>query len=106
MSLKIPKLVALLSVNFEAWIVGSAADPNNKEPRDWDVIVEFSQWEKAASLIPLDAKPNSFRGWKCFEEGVEIDVWPGEIGFVMRSSKSKYAWHYLTDTRWVKMDKI
>lgn len=58
----IPKLVLDLVYAHSAWIVGSAANPDNKEPRDYDIIVPFSEWNKACMLIPMDAKVNHFGG--------------------------------------------
>lgn len=63
-------------------------------------MVPFSQWNAASQLIPKTAKPNTFGGWKIVdEEGVEIDVWPGELGVLMQNAKAKYAWHIRTGTR-------
>jgi hypothetical protein len=102
MSHKLPKLVCSLTHNFDAWIVGSAADIKNSSPRDYDVIVPFSQWGPASQMIPPDAKPNTFGGWKCMSEGVEVDVWPGELGWLMAKPKSKYVWHPATNTRYAR----
>jgi len=100
MSTPYPKLVAALSHMHDAWVVGSAADPNNKVPRDWDVMVPFSQWNAAAQLIPSDASVNTFGGWKVkTANGDEIDVWPGELGTLMQNARAKYAWHIRTNTR-------
>lgn len=99
----IPKLVLDLTEACEAWIVGSAADPTNKNPRDWDVCVPFSQWDRAALFIPPDAKPNSFGGWKCVSEGKEVDVWPGELGRLMASYVTKWVYHPKTNTRFKRV---
>lgn len=93
MSRTMPKIVCALTHNHDAWVVGSAADPQNANPRDYDVQVPFSEWGKAAHLIPADAKPNAFGGWKCVSDGVEVDVWPGELGWIMRQNRSRWAWH-------------
>lgn len=100
MSSTLPKLVLSLTHNFDAWIVGSAADPANTSPRDYDVLVPFSQWGPASQLIPRDAVPNSFGGWKCQSDGKEVDVWPGELGWLMTKPKAKYVWHPASDTRY------
>ena len=93
MSTTLPKLVIALTHNCDAWIVGSSADPSVESPRDWDVIVPFNCWGLAAHLIPRDAKCNTFGGWKCDSDGVEVDVWPGDLGWLMQHPKAKYAWH-------------
>jgi len=93
MSSSLPKIVIALTHNHDAWIVGSAADPDNKTPRDYDVQVPFSEWGKAAHLIPAHSRVNTFGGWKCTSEGVEIDVWPGELGWLLQRPKCNWAWH-------------
>lgn len=98
----IPKLVAKLSHYHEAWVVGSAADPNNKKPRDWDVLVPFSKWQDASGLIPENAKVNSFGGFKCVEDDVEIDVWCGELSWIIQIPKCKYIWNPKTGVRFTK----
>ena len=67
---KYPALVSKLTTLFDGWIVGSAANPENVHPRDYDVLIPFSQWQLASALIPTDATPNTFGGWKCISEGV------------------------------------
>lgn len=88
-----PKLVLSLAHAHDAWLVGSAADPENLLPRDYDMVVPYSEWQKACMLIPKDAKPNTFGGWKCTCNGVEVDVWPGELGWIMQRPRTKYALH-------------
>ena len=80
-----PALVAQLTHVHNAWIVGSAAKEGAdlKIVRDWDVLVPFSNWQAAAALLPKDAAPNTFGGWKCVSEGVVVDVWPDDLGRIM-----------------------
>lgn len=87
-----PPLVAKLCEHYEAWIVGSGADTLCTNPRDWDVMVPLSMWGECAALIPADAVPNTFGGWKCQSNGIEVDVWPGELSRVMGHHRSKFAW--------------
>lgn len=92
----LPKLVLALTHNHDAWIVGSAADPHEIEPRDYDVLVPFYEWGPASALIPGDARVNSFGGWKCVSDGVEVDVWPGDpgdLGWLMQRVRAQWAWH-------------
>lgn len=103
MSSTLPKLVIALCNNHDAWIVGSSARPDAVHPvRDYDVQVTFSEWGKAAHLIPRDAVPNSFGGWKCKSDGIEVDVWPGELGWLMQNSRAVWAWHPSSDVRLTK----
>jgi hypothetical protein len=88
-------------------------------PRDYDVVVPFYNWGPAAALIPEDARPNTFGGWKCvvrfgYKEGVsrklkqavnwaEIDVWPGDIGWLFQRPMCNWAWHPASGTRLCKI---
>ena len=99
MSVTTPVIVAALCTNFESWVVGSSANPDNVSPRDWDILVPLSQWNRACHLIPKDARPNSFGGWKFTENGVEVDVWPGELSFVANQGKFKWAWNTASNRR-------
>ncbi len=103
MSITVPELVAKLTCSFDAWIVGSAADPENKDPRDYDVLVPFREWQKASQLIPKDAKRNSLGGFKCISDNKEVDVWPGDLDFVLKSSKLKWAYHPFSGIRITKV---
>lgn len=101
MSHIIPELVCKLAYGHEAWVVGSAARPdiNYLEVRDYDVIVSHVRWRTASMLIPIDATPNTFGGWKCLSEGVEVDVWPGDLSWLMVNNKAQWAWHPRSDRR-------
>jgi hypothetical protein len=89
----LPPTVSKLTHGFDAWVVGSAADPNNDNPNDFDVQVPYSTWGQACFLIPKDAKVNSFCGFKFEEDGVTIDVWPGELGWIVQRPACKWVWH-------------
>lgn len=106
MASKYPKLVLALSHSHDGWIVGTGADPSVDNPRDYDIIIPYSEWQKASSLIPLDAKPNHFGGWKCMSEGVEVDVWPGDIGWIMQRPGCLYVFQIATGIRWKKEDLL
>ena len=99
MSSTLPKLVIALTHNHDAWIVGSAADPDNLSPRDYDVIVPHYEWGKAAHLVPKTAQVNSFGGWKVCDGGVSIDIWPGDLGWLLQRPKCRFAWHPASGTR-------
>ena len=103
MSHQNPPLVEKLCHFHEAWIVGSAADPTNTDPRDYDVLVPLSKWQDAAGLIPSNATINTFGGFKCIEEGIEIDVWPGELSWLMSRPKTQWIWSPKTGARWKRI---
>ena len=96
-----PALVYKLAYAHEAWIVGSSAEPNCDllTVRDFDLLVPFSHWQQAAMLIGREAKPNTFGGWKCKCEGREVDVWPGDLAWLMTNKRARWAWHPRTNTR-------
>lgn len=97
----LPALVAQLVTVHDAWIIGSAALPgvNLLEVRDFDVLVPWHVWPFAAVLIPADAKPNTFGGWKAISEGKTVDVWPGDLTWVAQSQMFRAAWHPKTGVR-------
>lgn len=102
----LPALVCKLTHGYEAWVVGSAAVPGQKldELRDYDVLVPLIHWQAAAMLIPTDAVPNTFGGWKCQSEDREVDVWPGDLAWLLTNSAARWAWHPRTGVRVEKHD--
>lgn len=54
-------------------------------------------------LIPSDAIPNTFGGWKCQSEGREVDVWPGDLSSLFTNHLCRDAWHPKTNTRVTKL---
>lgn len=98
----LPPIVNKLCYLHDAWIVSKPVD--GEEPRDWDVIVAFSNWKDAAALIPAAAKPNAFGGWKFTDEGKVVDVWPGEMAWLMTNAAWMGAWHPKTNTRVIPLD--
>lgn len=101
----LPILVGKLTQFCDAWIVGSAADPDVdfSAVRDFDIAVPFGSWHLAASLIPATATPNSFGGWKCESEGAIVDVWPQDLThFVTNHVSSPYLFHPRSGTRLMK----
>ena len=97
----LPAIVVQLVNMHDAWIVGSAANPDSKEIRDFDILVPFSEWRYAAILISYypDARPNTFGGWKLTSEGTEVDVWPDDLGICLTNHLFEYAWHPRSGTR-------
>lgn len=105
MASKLPDIVLALTHNFDAWIIGSAADPKINNPRDIDVVVPHSNWNDAAYLIPKDAIVNSFGGWKFkAENGVEVDVWPGELSWLLVNRQLNWLWQPRFDARFSRIN--
>ena len=91
MTQRLPKIVSKFCYGHNAWIVGSGARDDN--PKDYDLAIPFSNWKQAGMLIPIDARPNSFGGWKFYQEGVPIDIWPCELGQLMTNEMVTHLWH-------------
>ena len=88
-----PALVRkIVGTSIKAWIVGGAAIPGAKKIKDWDIAVSFSDWHKIAPLIPKDARPTLFGGWKCSDDGWDIDVWPSEVVDIFQCDKCEWMW--------------
>jgi hypothetical protein len=103
----LPVLVNKLTYLHEGWVIGSAAlaSTDLANVRDYDILISFAHWREAAALVPADARPNSFGGWKCSTpEGAIVDVWPGDIGWVMTNAMCTAAWHPRTGARWLRQD--
>lgn len=98
----LPKLVTKLCYTCEAWIAGSAAQVDKSDPKDYDVLVPFQYWVNAAALIPGDAQPNTFGGWKIIEDGIAVDVWPGDLSWYLLNEMARSAWHPRSNTRITK----
>lgn len=93
----LPEIVCKLCYAHSAWIVGGAASSDT--PKDFDVAVPIGEWQSAAMLIPRDARPNPFGGWKLVSEGAEVDVWPCELGELMANRMVRELWHPKTGAR-------
>ncbi len=89
---KLPTMVkALCWRNDGGWIIGGAAryllGEEEGPPRDWDIMIPFSTWPNVAFLIPENATLNSFRGFKFKVDGIEYDVWPGDLSHLVLQAK-------------------
>lgn len=76
-----------------AFIVGSYAKylaGEDVEPNDIDLLVPLKDWQKIALLIPENAKPNKFGGWRFFVDDIEIDVWPDTVQNYLTNCRSKH----------------
>ena len=90
-----PSFVQQVTTLYGAWIVGGAALPSDEPPRDWDIIVPWESWRDVALLIPGDARPNTFGGWRFkTHTGHDIDIWPEDLGvYIARRGFFKAAYH-------------
>ena len=98
MSSKVVKAVVPFT-QLGCWVVGGAANPDNIKPRDWDLIAPFEIWDLVAPIIPANAVPNSFGGWKFIVDGIEIDLWPGSLAKFLANPHSQFIWHPLSGRR-------
>jgi hypothetical protein len=89
----LPRMVYLMCVHG-ALLVGSQAKKlmgENIESNDYDLLVPLEKWQTIALLIPIDAKPNKFGGWRFKDDKEnEIDVWPDTLQNYLTNCKTKY----------------
>lgn len=106
MSAKYSSTVSFLCQQCDGWIVGSAADPENVNPRDIDIIIPFSKWHIALGALPKDRsriKLNTYGGFKFDDEnGVEIDMWTGELNTILTYHNVKYLYDPWRNIRYEK----
>lgn len=100
-----PVIVAVLCEKFDAWIVGSAADPENKAPRDWDVMIPWHEWDGAAGLILAlvgadNVRLNAFGGWKLRRDDGVVDIFPGMPQSYLSAAKFKHMFHPRSLSHW------
>lgn len=88
-----------ITQQFDAWVVGGAAFPGVENPKDIDILVPAYRWHEAALVIPPTAEPNSFGGWKFRDGDTMVDVWPGDLGWIMQNRKTIHVWHPRTGVR-------
>jgi hypothetical protein len=90
----LPRTVYLMCVHG-ALLVGSIAKKlmgeDEIEGNDYDLLVPLEKWQTIALMIPEDAKPNKFGGWRFTDDkGNEIDVWPDTLQNYLGNCKTKY----------------
>jgi len=97
--MKYPKIVTKLTTLCDGWLVGSSADLENNNPRDYDVFIPINKWLEASNYIPQDAKINSMGGFKVICENIEVDVWTGKMEDFLASNYFTYAYNPKTGVR-------
>ena len=96
----LPRIVYQMCVHG-ALIVGSYAKKlagEDLDVKDFDLLVPLEKWQTIALLIPQDARPNKFGGWRFTiressrseDNGKEVDVWPDKLEKYLSECKSKY----------------
>lgn len=97
---KLPSIVSRILTNYDGWLVGSAANPANDDPRDFDLMIPHHRWHDAAAAMPTDARLNSWNGVKFNDpdSGKEIDCWPGDLSWFATIPGFTYAYHPRTGT--------
>jgi len=103
MKVRYPKIVTKLTTLCDAWLVGSSADLECENPRDFDVFVSIDKWQAASGYIPQNAKINSFGGFKIVCEGKEVDVWTGRMEDFLANNAFSFAYHPKTGVRIMKV---
>jgi len=101
--MKYPGLVSRLTTYCDGWIVGSAACPENIEPRDYDIWIPIANWGTAISMLPDQIDINRMRGYKVIDEEKEIDIFTCEMSSLFNTAYFKYAYHPRTGIRIAKV---
>lgn len=81
------------------WLVGSSANPNEIEPRDYDVYIPIKYWLEASNYILKDAKINRMGGFKCMSDGIEVDVRTSDMNDFLASNYFNFAYQPKTGVR-------
>ena len=68
-------------------LVGETIDSKNS---DWDLLIPYDRWQTIALLIPENARPNKFGGWRFRTDDTEVDIWPGDVVLYLTECKTKY----------------
>jgi len=109
---KLPPLAIALCFDCDGWIVGSTADyaagkESDLDGRDLDIVIPAQHWNKASHICCNADKIsiNSFGGFKCVSDGVEIDVWMDDVGSLMSNDHVKSAFHPKSRT-YIKREKL
>lgn len=76
---------ALLVGSYAKYVVGE-----DVKPSDYDLLVPFIHWQIIAPMVPENATPNRFGGWRFDDQGNQVDVWPGDVQHYLQTCKSKY----------------
>jgi len=103
MSSKYSPLITKLINNHDAWIFGSAADPENINPRDYDIFIPVNEWHTACLLIPSDFKINTLGGFKIIDDNKEVDIFTGNFNEFITRNFFKYAFHPKTNIRIIRI---
>lgn len=89
----LPRFVRKIAYLEDIWIVGSTALPEKESiDGDVDVLVPYSAWPVVARLIPDDARITSQGGWRFEQDGISVDVWPGDLGEIASRDAFVAAW--------------
>ena len=103
---KLPAFVHHLCYFCDGWIVGSSANPRKRAPRDWDIIIPYTNWGQALAYLKEKNHSfsiNSFGGLKVYLSPITtVDIWPGDVGEYLKLGQAQGAWHHKTNTRITK----
>ncbi len=121
---QLPTSVKLFVERCDAFIVGSAANPNAhlNEPdavatnpytgicvNDIDVVIPFHKWDIACIIIASanDQEQNwptlnVYGGLKFVDDGKTVDVWPSDLNKYLLSSLVEYVWSPKFNLRYVR----
>lgn len=97
--MKYPNIVTKLTTLCDGWIVGSGANPDVENPRDYDIFIPIDNWLEASNYINQNAKINRMGGFKVISDGIEVDIWTGRMENILGSNYFNFAYHPKTGVR-------
>lgn len=91
---RVPDILRTILFNYESWLIGSSVsyvlNETNKRPKDFDCIIDPSQWQLACRILILhNFEVNSFGGFKVKTEMGDVDFWSQSLSDFIRHSKCK-----------------
>ena len=101
--MKYPNIVTKLTTLCDGWLVGSSADIEVENPRDYDIFIPIDKWLLASNFIPRDAKINRMGGFKVICEGIEVDIWTGKMEDFLDSNYFSFAYKPKSGLRIVRV---
>jgi hypothetical protein len=62
---------------------------DNDPPKDWDILVPWSEWYYVRGMIPTGSVTGFNAGVKFTVDDVLMNVWPDDLGIFLRQLEGK-----------------
>lgn len=87
-----PRGIVRLLESAPVWVLGSAADPDNPNPKDVDIVVPPAHWKAVALHFPKTVETNKHGGLRFEIEGVQVDIIASSFEEMMAKGVSPYVY--------------